>query len=245
MDSKSSNHSDQPISPVRTRADMSMNMLTGNAPPHQQQYYQPPHKQQPGAPGHHHDPPNPGQESYKWPAEHSPKQSNYYPQGAQQPPTSAQQSQYQAQSSTQTQHSQPRPSQSQGPNPLAGPIHTQQGYSTQPALGTYQAQVSSIPSGQHHLPPSGQQPSSHTTQSQHQPRPNTPGNVSSTPPTLSASNQIPPGGAPARQYINENVTPYLLEGMKMLVREQPSDPLKVLGEWLIEQNSRINGNSSA
>ena len=64
------------------------------------------------------------------------------------------------------------------------------------------------------------------------PRPNTP---------TYASNQIAPGGAPARQYINETVAPYLLEGMKMLVREQPPDPLRVLGEWLIEQNSKING----
>ncbi|KAF8469581.1 Dpy-30 motif-domain-containing protein, partial [Kalaharituber pfeilii] len=50
------------------------------------------------------------------------------------------------------------------------------------------------------------------------------------------------GGAPARQYLNQNVTPYLLEGMKMLAREQPAEPLKVLGEWLIEQHSKATDN---
>ena len=52
-------------------------------------------------------------------------------------------------------------------------------------------------------------------------------------------NQIPPGGAPARRYLNENVTPVLLEGMKMLAREQPKDPLLVLARFLEEQHREI------
>ena len=59
-------------------------------------------------------------------------------------------------------------------------------------------------------------------------------------PTSIPLNQIAPGGAPARQYINEAIAPYLLEGMKMLVREQPPDPLRVLGEWLIEKHRMMN-----
>lgn len=52
-------------------------------------------------------------------------------------------------------------------------------------------------------------------------------------------------GAPTRQWINENVTPTLLEGMRMLVREKPQEPLRVLGEYLISKSgekSESNGN---
>ncbi|KAI5841525.1 hypothetical protein DFP73DRAFT_556068 [Morchella snyderi] len=52
-------------------------------------------------------------------------------------------------------------------------------------------------------------------------------------------NQIPPGGAPARRYLNENVTPVLLEGMKMLAREQPKEPLLALARWLEEQHREL------
>ena len=46
------------------------------------------------------------------------------------------------------------------------------------------------------------------------------------------ANQIPPGGAPARRYLNERVVPVLMEGLKMLAREQPADPLLVLARFL-------------
>ncbi|KAL7274704.1 COMPASS (complex proteins associated with Set1p) component [Rhizina undulata] len=52
-------------------------------------------------------------------------------------------------------------------------------------------------------------------------------------------NQIPPGGAPARRYLNDNVTPILLEGMKMLAREQPKDPLLVLAQFLEEKHNEL------
>jgi len=58
-------------------------------------------------------------------------------------------------------------------------------------------------------------------------------------PTPLPVNQIPPGGAPARRYLNDNVTPALLEGMKMLARVQPKDPLLVLAKFLEEQHKEL------
>ncbi|KAL8862853.1 MAG: hypothetical protein Q9178_000795 [Gyalolechia marmorata] len=48
-------------------------------------------------------------------------------------------------------------------------------------------------------------------------------------------------GAPARRYLNEKVTGVLLEGMKRLAVEQPEDPLKVLGEFLLQRSKDIEG----
>ncbi|EAL86944.1 hypothetical protein CNMCM8812_002462 [Aspergillus fumigatus] len=53
--------------------------------------------------------------------------------------------------------------------------------------------------------------------------------------------QVRPGGAPARAYMNEKIVPYLLEGMKSVVKEQPSDPLRVLGEFLIQKSNEVEG----
>lgn len=52
-------------------------------------------------------------------------------------------------------------------------------------------------------------------------------------------NQVPPGGAPARVYLNDNVTPALLDGMRMLAREQPKEPLLVLAEFLRERHEEL------
>ena len=46
-------------------------------------------------------------------------------------------------------------------------------------------------------------------------------------------------GAPARQYLNEFVTPYLLDAMKKLVKARPEKPLEWLGKYLIEESTRI------
>ncbi|DAA79663.1 TPA_exp: Uncharacterized protein A8136_0436 [Trichophyton benhamiae CBS 112371] len=46
-------------------------------------------------------------------------------------------------------------------------------------------------------------------------------------------------GAPARIYMNEKIVPYLLEGMKMVAKDQPTNPLQVLGEYLIQKSSEI------
>ncbi|SMN22253.1 similar to Saccharomyces cerevisiae YDR469W SDC1 Subunit of the COMPASS (Set1C) complex, which methylates lysine 4 of histone H3 and is required in chromatin silencing at telomeres [Maudiozyma saulgeensis] len=47
------------------------------------------------------------------------------------------------------------------------------------------------------------------------------------------------GGSQVRRYLNENVTPYLLQGMRDIANEQPNEPLRVLGEYLIKENDRL------
>lgn len=46
------------------------------------------------------------------------------------------------------------------------------------------------------------------------------------------------GGSQVRKYLNANVTPYLLQGMRQIANEQPQQPLKALGEYLIETNRK-------
>ncbi|KZF25877.1 hypothetical protein L228DRAFT_242257 [Xylona heveae TC161] len=46
-------------------------------------------------------------------------------------------------------------------------------------------------------------------------------------------------GAPARKYLNEKVTGVLMEGMKMIAKEQPNDPLRVLGEYLLQRSREL------
>ncbi|EPS34208.1 Set1 complex component sdc1 [Penicillium oxalicum] len=53
--------------------------------------------------------------------------------------------------------------------------------------------------------------------------------------------QVRPGGAPARVYLNEKIVPYLLEGMKTVTRDQPPNPLQVLGEFLIQKSKEVEG----
>lgn len=71
---------------------------------------------------------------------------------------------------------------------------------------------------------------------------NTNGNVEAPAPPLPAKAAI--HGAPARRYLNEKVTGVLLEGMKKLAVDQPDDPLKVLGEFLLQRSKDIEGASS-
>ncbi|KAL4974227.1 hypothetical protein BDW66DRAFT_153041 [Aspergillus desertorum] len=56
---------------------------------------------------------------------------------------------------------------------------------------------------------------------------------------------IRPGGAPARVYMNEKIVPYLLEGMKTVTKEQPANPLRVLGEFLIQKSNEVQEPQSA
>ncbi|KAH6628027.1 hypothetical protein F5144DRAFT_604249 [Chaetomium tenue] len=48
-------------------------------------------------------------------------------------------------------------------------------------------------------------------------------------------------GAPVRQYLNSKVTGVLLEGMKIVAREQPKDPLRMLGEFLLQKSKELEG----
>ncbi|KAL4905205.1 hypothetical protein BDW74DRAFT_20351 [Aspergillus multicolor] len=64
-----------------------------------------------------------------------------------------------------------------------------------------------------------------------------------TPTADSIASTVRPGGAPARVYMNEKIVPYLLEGMKTVTKEQPANPLRVLGEFLIQKSNEVEGQS--
>ncbi|EWC44939.1 hypothetical protein DRE_00998 [Drechslerella stenobrocha 248] len=74
------------------------------------------------------------------------------------------------------------------------------------------------------------------------------GNVHNGKPPVSSAGHVESergAGAPVRQYLNEFVTPYLLEGMKILAKDQPSNPLETLGRYLIQQSQLVEAHSSA
>ncbi|UKZ63122.1 uncharacterized protein TrAtP1_004353 [Trichoderma atroviride] len=48
-------------------------------------------------------------------------------------------------------------------------------------------------------------------------------------------------GDSTRRYLNTKVTGALLEGMKLLAKEKPEDPLRVLGEYLIQKSRDLEG----
>ncbi|KAK0632566.1 hypothetical protein B0T14DRAFT_504580 [Immersiella caudata] len=56
--------------------------------------------------------------------------------------------------------------------------------------------------------------------------------------------EAPPHGAPVRQYLNTKVTGVLLDGMKLIAYEQPKDPLRVLGEYLLTRSKELEGTAS-
>ncbi|KKY39745.1 hypothetical protein UCDDA912_g00231 [Diaporthe ampelina] len=46
-------------------------------------------------------------------------------------------------------------------------------------------------------------------------------------------------GAPTRQYLNSKVTYHVMEAMKIIAKEQPADPLRVLGEFLLKRSAEL------
>ncbi|KAI8635134.1 hypothetical protein F5Y19DRAFT_482412 [Xylariaceae sp. FL1651] len=58
-------------------------------------------------------------------------------------------------------------------------------------------------------------------------------------PAFTMPDVAPAHGAPVRQYLNSKVTAHVLEGMKQLAKDQPKDPLRVLGEFLIERSKEF------
>ncbi|KAF2186994.1 hypothetical protein K469DRAFT_705543 [Zopfia rhizophila CBS 207.26] len=48
-------------------------------------------------------------------------------------------------------------------------------------------------------------------------------------------------GSSTRMYLNQNVTPYLLEAMKHLATMEPQKPLKWLSEYLAEKSLEVEG----
>ncbi|USP77207.1 uncharacterized protein yc1106_04481 [Curvularia clavata] len=50
-----------------------------------------------------------------------------------------------------------------------------------------------------------------------------------------------PHGSPTRIYLNQHVTPYLLEAMKHLATQEPEKPLKWLSEFLAQKSAEVEG----
>ena len=48
-------------------------------------------------------------------------------------------------------------------------------------------------------------------------------------------------GGPTRQYLNQNLTPHLLEGMKYLAVYEPEKPLLWLADFLRDRSKEVEG----
>lgn len=65
---------------------------------------------------------------------------------------------------------------------------------------------------------------------------------SSMPPQPSARPEKPVAhGGPTRQFLNQNVTPHLLEGMKYLAVYEPEKPLQWLADFLRDRSKEVEG----
>ncbi|KAK9775822.1 hypothetical protein AB5N19_05211 [Seiridium cardinale] len=62
-------------------------------------------------------------------------------------------------------------------------------------------------------------------------------------PGFTMPSEAPPHGAPVRQYLNTKVTAAVLEGMKLVAKEQPKDPLRVLGEFLLQRSKDLESST--
>lgn len=54
------------------------------------------------------------------------------------------------------------------------------------------------------------------------------------------------GGSSVRQYLNKYLTQHVLDGLKKITQEKPEDPLRVLGEFLVQRSDELKrdgGNS--
>ncbi|KAL2119020.1 hypothetical protein VTJ04DRAFT_5980 [Mycothermus thermophilus] len=98
--------------------------------------------------------------------------------------------------------------------------------------------------------PASTSASTMTSNNQTQPTPSAPAAQAAPSPAPAASSStaapaLPteptPNGAPVRQYINSKITGVLLEGMKIVAKERPKDPLRVLGEYLIQRSKELEG----
>lgn len=47
------------------------------------------------------------------------------------------------------------------------------------------------------------------------------------------------GGSSVRQYLNKHLTQHLLDGLRDVSKNKPEDPLKYLGEFLIQRSNQI------
>lgn len=62
------------------------------------------------------------------------------------------------------------------------------------------------------------------------------------PPQPSARPEKPVAhGGPTRQFLNQNITPHLLEGMKHLAVYEPEKPLLWLADFLRDRSKEVEG----
>lgn len=47
------------------------------------------------------------------------------------------------------------------------------------------------------------------------------------------------GGSSVRQYLNKHLTQHLLEGLRDVSKRQPQDPLRELGEFLVQRAKEL------
>ncbi|KAG9257858.1 uncharacterized protein F5Z01DRAFT_644419 [Emericellopsis atlantica] len=62
-------------------------------------------------------------------------------------------------------------------------------------------------------------------------------------PGLSIPAEAPPHGDVTRRYLNTKVTGVLLDGVKQIAKDKPEDPLRVLGEYLLQKSKELEGTS--
>ncbi|KAL7792973.1 hypothetical protein V8C37DRAFT_379715 [Trichoderma ceciliae] len=60
-------------------------------------------------------------------------------------------------------------------------------------------------------------------------------------PGFTMPSEAPVHGDSTRRYLNTKVIGALLEGMKLLAKEKPEDPLRVLGEYLMQRSRELEG----
>ncbi|KAM0712426.1 hypothetical protein Q7P37_011522 [Cladosporium fusiforme] len=73
------------------------------------------------------------------------------------------------------------------------------------------------------------------------PSANTPRPSSIPPPSAARLDKPVAHGGSTRQFMNQNVTPHLLEGMKYLAVYEPEKPLLWLSEFLKERSKEVEG----
>ena len=91
--------------------------------------------------------------------------------------------------------------------------------------------------------PTNQEPAAPVTvAAEATPTANTPRPGSIPPPPVTARPDKPVAhGGPTRQFLNQNITPHLLEGMKYLAVYEPEKPLLWLSEFLKDRSKEVEG----
>lgn len=60
----------------------------------------------------------------------------------------------------------------------------------------------------------------------------------------SRKSRIDPNALPTRQYLDQTVVPILLQGLSVLAKERPPDPINYLAAYLLKNKSTFDSNNS-